>query len=367
MLALTALHLICYCGPVKRTVCLAVIALSLACGGASADSAAPAACGPFGDPSAAVISEVVPNCGAGQLLGPWQDADRIDRYACLYEPKSIGTNSKLPMLVYLHPSLFSAGWITVTNILELQNSVSLSGDPKNVGYIVLAPEGRKTTHYYPFPDDKGIGWDNWYRQLNPAGEVKIGNTTWRENTDAATIDHFIAAEVATGKVDTDRIYLTGWSNGAAMGALYAVNRPNIAAASVYSAPNPFGSSNDPCPQRPVAGPPTSDKEIQIFNPAARIMHVHNSCDIGGICPNGEQLASQLTAAGVFADDLILDNHRRRVYSCTDACGTDPNAGTKSTATILGSLIGLGNHTRWPKEWMTTMLDFFRNHPLKPAR
>jgi hypothetical protein len=352
---------------VKRTICLGTFALLFWCGVATGDSTRPTACGPFGDPSAAIISEVKPSCGDGKLLGPWKDADRIDRYACLYEPKSIGTNSKLPMLVYLHPSLFSAGWITQTNILELQNSASLSDDPKNVGYIVLAPEGRKTTHYYPFPDDTGIGWDNWYRQLNPAGDVKIGDTTWRENADAAAIDHFIAAEVATGKIDTDRIYLSGWSNGAAMGYLYAVNRPNIAAAAVYSAPNPFGALDDPCPQRPVAGAPAKNSEIQIFSSAARTMHLHNSCDIGGICPNGEQLASELTAAGVFVDDVILDNHHQRVYSCTSTCGTDPNAGTKSTATVLGSLIGLGNHTRWPKEWMTTMLEFFRKHPLKPVR
>ena len=349
----------------KRTISLTVIALLFSCGGAATEP--PPACGPFGDPSAAVFTEVKPSCGRGKLLGPWKDADKIDRYSCLFEPKSAGPNSKLPMIVYLHPSLFSAGWITLTNILDQQNSVSLTDDPKNVGYIVLAPEGRKTTHYYPFPDNKGIGWDNWYRQLNPAGDVKIGDTTWRENVDAATIDHFIAGEVATGNVDTNRIYLSGWSNGAAMGYLYAVNRPNIAATAVYSAPNPFGAFDDPCPQTPVAAAPTSNKQIQIFNPGARTMHIHNSCDVGGICPNGELLATQLNAAGVVVDDLMLDNSHQRVHACDDSCGTDPNAPDKSTATVTGSIIGLGNHTRWPKEWMTTMLDFFRQHPLKRAQ
>src|ERR1700675_4284032 len=213
-----------------------MIALLFSCSSAAQDP--PTACGPFGAPSAAVISEIKPSCGDGKLLGPWKDADKIDRYASLYEPKAAKPNSpqpnnKLPMIVFLHPSLFSAGWITQTNILDLQDTVSLTDDPKNVGYIVLAPEGRKTTHYYPFPDNKGVGWDNWYRQLNPAGDVRIGNTTWRENADAATIDHFIATEVATGNVDISRIYVSGWSNGAAMGVLYAVNRPNIAAAAVY--------------------------------------------------------------------------------------------------------------------------------------
>jgi hypothetical protein len=113
-----------------------MIAFLFSCSSAAKDPP----CGPFGAPSAAVISDVVPSCGQGKLLGPWKDADKIDRYACLYEPKAATPNSKLPMLVYLHPSLFSAGWITQTNILDLQNSTSLSDDPKNVGYIVLAPE-----------------------------------------------------------------------------------------------------------------------------------------------------------------------------------------------------------------------------------
>lgn len=350
----------------KRIICLGVVACLFSFGSAAGDSRAPAGCGPFGDPSAAVISEVKPNCGAGKLIGPWKDADRIDRYACLYEPKSTGANRKLPMIVYLHPSLFSAGWITQTNILDLQNSVSLTDDPNNLGYIVLAPEGRKTTHYYPFPDNKGVGWDNWYRQLNPSGDVKIGGTTWRENADAAAIDHFITDQVATGNVDANRIYVSGWSNGAAMALLYAVNRPKIAAAAAYSGPSPFGAFNDPCQQQPVAGPPANNTQLQIFNPAARVMHIHNSCDVGGICPNDERLATELNAAGVVVDDLILDNHQRRVYSCTDSCGTDPKAPPKSTATIMGSLIGLGSHMRWPKESMTAMLDFFRQHPLKPA-
>jgi poly(3-hydroxybutyrate) depolymerase len=352
---------------VKRVVWLAMAAYLFSCGNSAGDSTAPTACGPFGDPSAAVISAVKPNCGEGKVLGPWKDADQIDRYACLFEPKVAAGNSKLPMIVYLHPSLFSAGWITQTNILDLQNSVSLTDDPKNVGYIVLAPEGRKTTHYYPFPDNKGIGWDNWYRQLNPTGDVKIGETTWRENADAATIDHFIAAEVASGKVDAARIYVTGWSNGSAMGVLYAVNRPNIAAAAIYSSPNPFGAFDDPCRQQPVAGAPANNQQIQIFNPAARIMHVHAACDIGGICPNGEQLATELNAAGVVVDDVMLDNRHDRVHSCTDSCGTDPAAPEESTATTTGAVIGLGNHMRWPKEWLTAMLDFFRQHPRSLAR
>ncbi|HYL60939.1 MAG TPA: PHB depolymerase family esterase, partial [Candidatus Acidoferrales bacterium] len=308
----------------KRVMCAAIALAAVTCGNSSNPGASSTACGPFGDPSAAVFPDSAPSCGDGKLLGPWKDFDGTDRYACDYEPASADASRKLPMIVFLHPSLFSARWITQTNLLEYQNSVSLSADPKHFGYIVLAPEGRNTTHYYPFPDNKGIGWDNWYRQLNPSGDVKIGETTWRENADAAAIDHFIATRIAAGGVDGDRIYVTGWSNGAAMGILYALNRPNVAAVAVYSAPNPFGALGDPCPQRPVAGPLASDAEIKLYNPAIPTMHLHNSCDIGGICPSGELLRNQLTNAGVSVDDVILDWYRRRVSVCNDSCGTDPN-------------------------------------------
>jgi poly(3-hydroxybutyrate) depolymerase len=85
--------------------------------------------------------------------------------------------------------------------------------------------------------------------------------------------------VATGKVDTSRIYVTGWSNGSAMAVLYALSRPEIAAVAVYSAPNPFGAFDDPCPQTPTFKKPTSTTEVRVFNRGLPAYHVHNDCDI----------------------------------------------------------------------------------------
>src|SRR5271170_1474616 len=251
--------------------CLLILAGTGHCAGAAKDSA----CGPFGDPPADTISAEKPSCWDGKLLGPWNDSNGTPRYACLYEPTPKIARNRLPMLVYLHPSLFGTETIHLTNLLHYQDVVSLRGDHRKNGYFVLAPAGRKTTHYYPFPDKTGMGWDNWYRQLNPAGDVKIGGTIYRENVDAAAIDHFIAEEEAGGKVDANRIYMTGWSNGAAMAYLYALNRPRIAAVAVYSAPDPFGALDDSCPQTPVTQPPRNDGEIQIFNPGVPTLQVHS--------------------------------------------------------------------------------------------
>jgi poly(3-hydroxybutyrate) depolymerase len=354
----------------RLTSCAAlIIAIAIAMsvvipGHAAAQSGS--ACGPFGDPPAKIIEAEKPDCPSGELLGPWKDGDGTDRYACLYEPASARPGRRFPLLIYLHPSLFGPWTVTHTNLLELKDTFSLGGDPARPGFIVLAPQGRNTTHYYPWPDNRGVGWDNWYRQLSPAGSVKIGETIYPENADAATIDHFIAQAARTGEVDTRRIYVTGWSNGAAMGLLYALNRPNVAAVAVYSGPDPFGALEDPCRQVPVSGEPANSTEVRIFNPRVPAMHVHNSCDVAGICANGEKLAAELRLAGVNIEDVIVDSAGKRVAACEAYCGIDPNGGIDPWRNPLAWLLGLHHHERWPSQWTPAMLDFFREHPLRPA-
>jgi Esterase PHB depolymerase len=245
--------------------------------------------------------------------------------------------------------------------------LSLSGDPNRLGFIVLGPQGRKTTHYYPPPDDRGIGWDNWYRQFDPMGDVSVGAVTYRENADAATIDHFLARELASGKVDSRRVYLSGWSNGAAMASLYALNRHNVAAAAVYSAPDPFGAFEDSCPQTPVAGSPASDAEIRVFNPSLAMMHVHNSCDLAGLCPNAEKNATELRAVGVNLRDVILDSAGEEVDACSSRCGTNSNGDTSFWSNPWGYIAGLRHHMVWPRKWSPAMLDYLRDHPLADAK
>ena len=350
-----------------RLVALVALMVALATCGHTAAQSVHAACGPFGNPPATPLGAVKPACGNGELLGPWKDGDGTDRYACLlYGPASRKPGRRLPLLVYLHPSLFGTWTLKHTNLLELQGASMLGDGSAGSGYMVLAPQGRNTAHYYPWPDNRGIGWDNWYRQLSPAGDVKIGQTIYPENVDAATIDHFIAEAAHAGKVDTRRIYVTGWSNGAAMGLLYALNRPNVAAVAVYSGPDPFGALGDPCHQKPVGGAPANDREVRIYNPRVPVMTVHNACDIAGICPNAEKLVAELRVAGVGVEDVIVDSNGKRVDACADYCGADPNGGLSLLHNPWAWLVGLRHHERWPSPWTPAMLEFFRAHPLQPA-
>src|SRR5262249_40375789 len=159
------------------------------------------------------------------------------------------------------------------------------------------------------------GWDNWYRNLDPSDAA--------ENVDAWAIDSFVAQQVASGRVDTDRIYVTGWSNGAAMGYLYGLSRPNIPAIAVYSAPDPWPAFNAPCPQVPVASGSSTVNRYRVSNLGAPTMHVHNDCDIVGLCPNGERLTRLLLSLGIGVQDAIIDSATLPTNGCVDACGTDP--------------------------------------------
>ena len=154
-------------------------------------------------------------------------------------------------------------------------------------------------------------------------------------------------------------------DGAAMALLYALNRPGVvAAAAVYSAPDPFGAFDDPCVQVPVAANPASSAEIRILNPRVPTMHVHNACDVAGICPNGEKLAADLRAADVKVRDVIIDASRRRVRTCVAYCGTNPAAELSILRHPLGYYLGLRHHDRWPAEWNRYLLDFLRRNPRK---
>lgn len=348
------------------TVFLALVPMLL---GFATSTLAADRCTPFGDPPALVnhgfvagsIAAYNPVCFGGRVLGPWKDSDGDDRYACIYEPAQHSRDNPLPLLVFVHGSLATADSVKFTGLSGAIDSADLGG--KKRGYILLAPEGRYTTHYYPGADSNAMGWDNWYRQLSASGDMNAAGFTYKENVDAAAIDHFIQDEIATGEVDTTRLYLTGWSNGAAMAMLYALDRQSIAAAAVYSAPDPFGAFNDPCPQTPVSRTPASNAEVQVFNPRIPIMHVRNSCDIGGICPNGNTFAAQMRAISVSLDDVILNTDGKPLGVCDNTCGTNPMADGQMGA--RATWCGIAHHLRWPSSFNPQMFEFLKNHPLPP--
>jgi dienelactone hydrolase len=308
----------------------------------------------------------------GRKMAEWQDSNGNTRESCLYLPKAASTDHKLPLVIYLHPSIAGPDMsLPITNVRAQLNTADLTGDPARAGFIMVAPYGRVTDRFYPFPDQgMSPGWDNWYRQVNPAGR-DIDGQHYVENVDIASIDHYVAEVLATGMVDTSRVYVMGWSNGSAMATLYVLNRPNIAAAAIYSSPDPFQAFDDPCPQMPVTTYPKDDTQLQLTAPQVPIYQIHNDCDIGGICPNSDLLASSLADhhAGTMTM-LMIDSFEEETGACLDACGTDPTAAYSSAfdlqtdlANLPGLTLGTLNHLRWPDVWTDSMFRFLRDHPL----
>lgn len=307
---------------------------------------------PYGDPPAQ-LSTLVSGGGSGAvedvltvlnqcaLVGgetlSWTDRDNEVRNACLFTPPNASISSPLPLLVFLQGSLFPAPpQLILNNWLPLTKTADLSGDPSRPGFILLVPIGRNTHHFYPFPDTYALGFDNWYRNLDRSSPGL--------NLDVAAIDAFISQVEARGIVDSNRVDMTGWSNGAAMAELYALNTPSIAAAAVYSAPDPYKDVQDPCYQTPF---------LTTMTP---IMDIHNACDIIGTCQTSTAFHQQLAQLypNLPQNVVIVDSNKNPVQSCNAACASQ---------TIVGDPVGNANHVLWPQKQNDAMFTWLRDHPL----
>jgi hypothetical protein len=193
----------------------------------------------------------------------------------------------------------------------------------------------------PVPDNDGLGWDNWYRNLDRSSKGL--------NADVDFIDKAITLAKKSVPVDSRRVFMSGWSNGASMALLYALNTKGIASASVYSAPDPYRDSQDPCtqPPYPIYATPTQD--------------VHNYCDIIGICTTGQYFYTDLrkrypTLPQSF---VVIDTITTAVKSKDDSAMCDPLC-----QGACGLTEGTVAHLRWPSARNTdTFFTFFKNNPL----
>jgi len=273
----------------------------------------------------------------------YTDRDGTARAACLIKGPGASADKPLPLLVWLHPSLFPIDTVLLTELPLKMRSADLSGDSNRPGFSMLLVAGRDTEHFYPFPDNTGLGWDNWYRNLDRRSPTL--------NVDVETIDHFIAAVKDSGIVDPRRLYLSGWSNGSAMAELYGLNTPGIAAAAVYSSPNPFNDSTDPCPQAAFGN-----------NDRMALLHVGNQCDIIGICDSSEALLGELADKQLVSavQGIRVGNLLQEVHGCSAICKAPANPANIAAANPVGT----ANHLRWPLGYTDRMLEFLRDHPLK---
>ena len=272
----------------------------------------------------------------GETLS-WTDANGTPRSACLIAPANATTQTPLPMLVWLHPTLIAQDSIIATGLIALTKTANLSGDTSKPGFILLLPTGRDIEQFLPAPLNTGIGWDHWYRNLDRSSATL--------NVDVAAIDHFVSVVEQRNIVDTSRLFISGWSEGADMATLYGLNTPGIAATAPYSTTSPFDDPADPCPQAAFSTNNSRPYYLMV-----------RECDVGGACQGAQTFLGQLRS-GVLAPSLvqgvILNALTEQVNACNAACA----AGMPDASTF-----GQYEHTHWPTQWNDNLMSFLRSNP-----
>ena len=277
----------------------------------------------------------------GELLDGWKDADGTSRHACMINTGGATPQHKLPMLVWLHATLASTTGFFTTALLKTIPTADLSGDPQRPGYILLLPEGRVIDQFLPFPLNTGISWDHWYRNMDRSSPDL--------NVDVAAIDHFIEVVKQRDIVDTDRVFVSGWSEGADMATLYGLNTPGIAATEPYSTTSPFDDTrSDPCPVKPFAS------NQRPYNLILR------ACDTGAACKYGSRFVDELRAgvlspASLVQETIINDTGNGQVAQCDASCDD-------VTGNPLREAFGAYIHGVWPLGWNEQYLQYFKDHP-----
>jgi predicted esterase len=328
---------------------------------------ADAACSAFGNPPQATsngmtaLSYALTRCQGGALLAGYADSNGTPRQACFWDNAAATTQQPLPLLIYLQASFAPLDTqIGKTGLVAARLVADLSGDAAKRGFLLLAPLPRYTRHHYPLPNGFSLGFDVWYRQFGTSAR-SVDGISYPVNVDFATLDHYIAQVVASQRVDPKRIYLLGYSNGASTAIEYAQNRASIAAAAVYSAPDPYAFLDDPCPQQPVATAPASTAELQVARRDAPIFHLHRDCDVYGSCPNAQRLGARIAGSGsALWLEQIIDRDQQPVSVCDAACGSSADG---SPWNLKARTTGTNSHNHWPDLWDSRLLGYLRDHPL----
>jgi poly(3-hydroxybutyrate) depolymerase len=314
------------------------------------------------------------------------------RHACIYRVPGASNISKRPLLLWFHPGGDGPADLaaTETGLIDKADTFDLTGDPVRPGFTLVSVQGRNLRFPTAEPRD-GRHHDFYYRDLNSPST----------NPDIANVDALIDAIVLEGIVDTNRIYVAGWSNGAFFSQLYAIARNTtptaggnrVASATVFAAASPFGDiSWNPFNETINEG--TSSCNFAIPASTVPIHITYRSSDAAVACDalqascfstepgyTTDQWIMQATLAGLQVTGLRLGGLERFTPvaldaiapSCTDYSGGCP-VGACDTDPFGDTCLSIVNHARWPDgaynnfplfgiDRENDMLQFLRDNPL----
>ena len=222
-----------------------------------------------------------------------------------------------PLIVFFHgPPEGPASVDRQTGLRGLSSRFRFADGGESKGFFILSPQGRALS--------------------NRGGEKAFDSEyTADDNVDVAMVDHFVSELLREGRVDTQRMYTMGASDGGRMAALYAMLRSDrVAAFATYASEGP--SAQWRCPSSP---------------PAAMV--VYRACDPETPCETVERWVMSREKMGAETASLRLGIMGESEPFCAlrRACSRDE---------------GLGNHSRWPRTRDEDILRFLREHALATA-
>ncbi|MBU1169657.1 MAG: hypothetical protein KKD44_08855 [Proteobacteria bacterium] len=313
------------------------------------------------------------------------------RHACIHRPPGVSISSKRPLLLWFHPGGDGSADLaaTETDLINKADSFDLTGDPDRPGFILVSVQGRNLRFPTAKPRD-GRHHDFYYRDLNSPSK----------NPDIANVDALIDDLVQEGMVDTDRIYVSGWSNGAFFSQFYAIARNTtptgggnrVAAAAVFASASPFGDiSWDPFKETTNDGSSSCNMTIPASTVPIQIIYRSSdgavACDaVQAMCFSTEpgyttdQWIAQATEVGLHITAVRLGGIESGSVAsldaiapeCTDYSGGCP-IGDCDTAPFGDVCLSIVNHARWPDgvynrppdgiDREIDMLQFLKNNPL----
>lgn len=334
----------------------------------------------------------VPDC----VPGSWderfsQNIMGFTRYACIRRPPGASVASPRPLVLWFHPGGAGGADLAAseTGLTDKADTFDLTGDSSRPGFILVSIQGRNLRFPTQAPRD-GLHHDFYFRDLGVPSK----------NPDMANADALIDVLVQEGIVDTDRIFVTGWSNGGFFAQLYAIARHEtpttggnrVAAAAVYSAASPFGDIRwDPFNEVLLSG--GSSCEIPVPTSSAPILIVYRTSDAAVPCDDFqagcfaaepgytvENWITEAKQAGLNVTGLLIRGLEsgaggpldEETFQCTEFPGGCP-VGNCTIAPPTDACLSLVNHQRWPDgvynnfpftgmDREVDMLEFLRNHP-----
>ncbi len=295
--------------------------------------------------------------------------DGTPRYACAFVPRGATSAAKRPLLVFFHGSGGTADNVYDTTLLRQKaEDYDLGGDARAAGFVLVSIQGRNLHWPNETPQD-GSKHDIYYRDFS----------TCSTNPDFAEADRRIDDWVATGLVDPNRIYVSGWSNGGRFAQSYAIARHEIptpgghriAAAAVYSGADPFhDTTRAQTPSCQLDPYPRSTVPILIISGWCDAM----PCDAEQFAAlNAESPLAPGSSMAAWVSDLATKVGDPNVRWVRIRGSGEVVNGCMPVSQCTGR-VSLAVHTEWPDGIASTaggvidhepdMLDFLRNHPLR---